>query len=108
MAQQVYISNHKSLYANTVTLTPDQPNQQIPAYLIPDDVGIAVKNDPVNPMGLLVRVDGKRVTSTSWPLVNGESIILRVTDASAVWVGVVGPFPTGVSQIIVDYVFEID
>jgi hypothetical protein len=106
-AQQVYIKNHKRPYCNVVVLTPQNPILRIDPRDIPDGVGIAIKNDPDNQPGTIVRVDGERSSPTSWPLVVGEGIVWDLQDAGSVWVGVL-TWPANLTQVIVDYSFEID
>ncbi len=105
---EVYLRNHRGIYSDAITLTRNTPIQPLPSHPIPDNVAIVVKNNSGNPAGLQVLVDGRKISSNSYPLLPGDSIPYYVTDASALFVGVLGPFPAGVNEVIVNYTFEID
>ena len=106
-AREVYVANHRSLMANIVTLTPQQPIQPLPAQKIPDGVAVVVKSNPGNPTGSQILLDGKPITPTSFPLLPGDSIPYKEKDCSAIYVGVL-TFPPGVTSMIVNYTVEID
>jgi hypothetical protein len=106
-AREVYIANHRSLMANIVTLTPEQPNTHLPSQKVPDGVAVVVKSNPGNPPASQILVDGKPATPTSFPLLPGDSIPYYVDDCEKIFVSVL-TFPPGVTSLIVNYTVEID
>ena len=103
---QAFIENSNRVYANVVTLTAQQPRQQLPALHIPNDRAITIMSNPSNPPLSIVLIDGQQVSATSYPLVPGQDYSYKVKDASSIFVGSIGPFPPG--GLIVNYTVEQD
>jgi len=107
-AQEVYVKNHRGINSDVLILTKNTPIYSLPAHDVPDNVAVVVKNNPGNPPGLQILIDGKKISETSYPLLPGDSIPYWVENTSRIYAGVVGPFPAGVDQVIVNFTHEID
>ena len=105
-AQEVFIVNHPKIYANTLTLTPNDPVQQLPASVVPDDVGVVVKSDPGNPATSIILVDGRRISVSSYPMVPNENTVLYPKNTDEIWVGARTPIPA--AGLVICFIHEMD
>lgn len=63
---------------------------QLPSLLVPDDMSLALKADPGNAIGALIRIGTSPAEcvnpNSSWPLILNESMTWRIKDSARLWV----------------------
>lgn len=104
---EVYTANYPRLTANTLTLTLQNPVQQLPASVVPEGVGVLIKSDPGNPPTSIILVDGIRPGPTSYPLTVNEEKLFYVKNTSELWVGARTPIPAP-GGLTICYIHEAD